>query len=291
MDGFLCLLKPPGMTSSDAVVMVRKKLPKGAKVGHMGTLDPEAAGVLPIGIGKGTRLFDYVSDKKKGYRAEIFVGIETDTQDATGNIVSTGKDCSEDEIRAVLPQFIGEITQTPSMYSAIRVDGKRLYEAARAGQEIEVPSRKVTIYDLRYVAQTGKNRFLLDIDCGKGTYIRSLCADIGKVLGTVAHMAYLCRTYSGIFSIENSVTPEEFLEKADSDDWDLLPPDAPLQHIPALHLGQGLEKAVRNGNPIHTANWKKQPLEGQVYRVYLGEKFAGMGQMQDGDVKFRCMLL
>ena len=290
MDGFLCLLKPPGMTSSDAVVMVRKKLPKGAKVGHMGTLDPEAAGVLPIGIGKGTRLFDYVSDKKKGYRAEICVGIETDTEDATGKIVSTGRGCSEEEIKAVLPQFIGEIKQRPSMYSAIKVDGKRLYEAARAGEEVEVPERTVTVYDLRYVAQTGENRFLLDIDCGRGTYIRSLCADIGKALGTVAHMAFLLRTYAGIFNLENSVTVEEFLDNADSEDWNLLPLDAPLFHIPALHLGEGLEKAIRNGNPIHTGSWKKPPENG-IYRMYLGEQFVGMGEAENGDVRFRCMLL
>jgi len=290
-DGFLCLLKPPGMTSSDAVVMVRKKLPKGYKVGHMGTLDPEAAGVLPIGIGKGTRLFDYVSDKQKGYRAEICVGVATDTQDATGKVIATGKGCSEEEIKAVLPRFIGEITQRPSMYSAIKVEGKRLYEAARAGEEIEVPTRQVTIFDLRYVEQTGENRFLLDIDCGRGTYIRSLCADIGEALGTCAHMAFLCRTYSGVFSIENSVTPEEFLAQAENEDWNLLPLDAPLSHIPALHLGQGLEKAIRNGNPIHTANWKKRPEEGQIYRMYLGEKFVGMGETENGDIKFRCVLM
>ena len=132
-DGFLNLLKPPGMTSSDAVVMVRKTLPRGAKVGHMGTLDPEASGVLPIGIGKAARLFDYVSDKEKGYRAEIRIGVETDTQDATGRITGRGGLVTAEQLQGVLPQFEGDIEQIPSQYSAIKVGGRcRLSSRRRA---------------------------------------------------------------------------------------------------------------------------------------------------------------
>ena len=230
-DGFLNLLKPPGMTSSDAVVMVRKTLPRGAKVGHMGTLDPEASGVLPIGIGKAARLFDYVSDKEKGYRAEIRIGVETDTQDATGRITGRG----------------GLVT--------------------------------------------AEDRFLIDVACGRGTYIRTLCHDIGKALGTCAHMAFLLRTKSGVFELENAVTPEEYLQSVQEGEPKLLPCDAPIRHIPAVHLGDNLEHAVRNGNPIRLKNWKNPPQESSVLRVYLGEQFAGMGQVKAGEIRFRCMLL
>lgn len=290
-DGFLNLLKPPGMTSSDAVVMVRKAMPRGTRVGHMGTLDPEAAGVLPIGVGKATRLFDYVSDKEKVYRAELCVGAATDTQDATGRIVQRGPGVEEEAVRAVLPRFMGEIEQTPSMYSAIKVDGRKLYEAARAGQEIEVPRRTVHIERVDFVAQTEENRFLIDVLCGRGTYIRTLCHDIGRAMGTCAHMAFLLRVRTGIFDVCDAVTPEEFLRSAQAGEPALLPCDAPLKHIPAVHLSEKLERVVRNGNPVRMEGWKHPPKEDSVVRVYLGERFAGMGQVQQGAIRFRCMLL
>lgn len=290
-DGFLNLLKPPGMTSSDAVVMVRKTLPRGAKVGHMGTLDPEASGVLPIGIGKAARLFDYVSDKEKGYRAEIRIGVETDTQDATGRITGRGGLVTAEQLQGVLPQFEGDIEQIPSQYSAIKVSGKKLYQTARAGESIEIPKRTVHIESVTYVAQTAEDRFLIDVACGRGTYIRTLCHDIGKALGTCAHMAFLLRTKSGVFELENAVTPEEYLQSVQEGEPKLLPCDAPIRHIPAVHLGDNLEHAVRNGNPIRLKNWKNPPQEGSMLRVYLGEQFAGMGQVKDGEIRFRCMLL
>ena len=290
-DGFLNLLKPPGMTSSDAVVMVRRLLPRGAKVGHMGTLDPEACGVLPIGIGAATRLFDYVSDKKKTYRAELCVGLATDTQDATGKVIAHGRGVTADEVKSVLPRFIGQIEQTPSIYSAIKVDGKKLYQAARAGEEIEVPTRTVEIGGIDFIAQIGENRFLLDVFCGRGTYIRTLCSDIGKALGTQAHMSFLLRRQSGIFDAESAVTPEEVLAAAQEGELPLLALDAPLKHYPAVTLGENMERIVRSGTPIHTAKWKNPPAEGTLLRVYLGERFAGMGQMQNGDIRFKCMLL
>ena len=290
-DGFLNLLKPPGMTSSDAVVMVRKTLPRGAKVGHMGTLDPEASGVLPIGIGKAARLFDYVSDKEKGYRAEIRIGVETDTQDATGRITGRGGLVTAEQLQGVLPQFEGDIEQIPSQYSAIKVGGKKLYQTARAGESIEIPKRTVHIESVTYVAQTAEDRFLIDVACGRGTYIRTLCHDIGKALGTCAHMAFLLRTRSGVFELENAVTPEEYLQSVQEGEPKLLPCDAPICHIPAVHLGDNLEHVVRNGNPIRLKNWKNPPQEGRVLRVYLGDQFAGMGQVKDGEIRFRCMLL
>ena len=290
-DGFLNLLKPPGMTSSDAVVMVRRAFPKGTKVGHMGTLDPEAAGVLPIGVGAATRLFDFVSDKEKTYRAEVCVGAATDTQDATGTVIERGRGVLEEEFTAVLPRFIGEIEQVPSMYSAIKVDGKKLYQAARAGETIEVPKRLVRIDSIDYIARTGENRFLIDVHCGRGTYIRTLCHDIGKALGTCAHMSFLLRSQSGLFDLETAVTPEEFLKSVESGAPALLPCDAPIQHIGRVTVSEKLERAVRNGNAIRMEGWKQRFEEGRALRVYLGERFAGMGVVQGNEIRFKCMLL
>lgn len=145
------------------------------------------------------------------------------------------------------------------------------------------------IYGLDLVGQSGENRFLLDVRCGRGTYIRTLCHDIGRALGTCAHMAFLLRVRSGVFGIEDAVTPEEFL--AGAPDARLMPLDAPLQHLPAVRLGETLERAVRNGNPIRMEHWKRPLQEGTVARIYLGQAFAGIGQAQEGRIRFRCMLL
>ncbi len=279
------------MTSSDAVVMVRRAFPKGTKVGHMGTLDPEAAGVLPIGVGGGTRLFDYVSDKEKTYRAEVCVGCATDTQDATGTVVERGRGVTEEEFLAVLPRFIGDVEQVPSMYSAIKVEGKKLYQAARAGEVIEVPKRMVRIDSIEYMGQTGENRFLIDVHCGRGTYIRSLCHDIGKAMGTCAHMSYLLRSQTGVFTVEDAVTPEEFLKSVEAGRPALLPCDAPIGHIAKVVLSDKLERAIRNGNAIRMEGWKQKFDEGKLLRVYMGERFVGMGVVQEGTIRFKCMLL
>ena len=213
----------------------------------------------------------------------------TDTQDATGRVVARGPGVRMEDLRAVLPRFVGEIEQVPPAYSAIKVGGRKLYEAARAGEALEVPSRRVQIYGLDLAGQSGENRFLLDVRCGRGTYIRTLCHDIGRALGTCAHMAFLLRVRSGVFGIEDAVTPEEFL--AGAPDARLMPLDAPLQHLPAVRLGETLERAVRNGNPIRMEHWKRPMQEGTVARIYLGQAFAGIGQAQEGRIRFRCMLL
>ena len=290
-DGFLNLLKPPGMTSSDAVVMVRKAFPRGTKVGHMGTLDPEACGILTVGVGTATRLFDYVSDKEKTYRAEVCIGAATDTQDATGTVIERGRSVTEEEFLSVLPEFIGDIEQVPSMYSAIKVDGKKLYEAARAGQTVEVPKRVIRIDGIDYIARTGEDRFLIDVHCGRGTYIRTLCHDIGKKLGTCAHMSFLLRSKSGMFDLSTAVTPEEFLDSMQREEPALMACDAPLGHYAKVTLSDKLERAVRNGNAIRMEGWKQKFDEGKLLRVYLGDRFAGMGQVQENEIRFKCMLL
>ena len=182
MNGFLNVNKPTGCTSSDLVVFVRKRLPRGTAVGHGGTLDPEASGVLPVCVGSATRLFDYIIDKQKTYVARIRLGVETDTQDATGRVVAERPvRVGEAELRAALPAFTGEIEQVPPMYSAIKRDGRRLYQLARKGQTVEVQPRKCRVDRIDFLGSEGEDTFLLEITCGKGVYIRTLCHDIGRM--------------------------------------------------------------------------------------------------------------
>ena len=208
-EGIVNVLKPPGMTSSNVVSDIRKLF--GLKrVGHTGTLDPGAAGVLPICLGRATRLFDYLVDKEKEYIAEISFGSCTDTQDSYGRVVTTSdRTIDETALRSVLPSFLGEQTQIAPKYSALKSGGKAMYELARSGQEVPERIRPVTIHALEFMTKTKENRFLLRIGCSRGTYIRTLCEDIGKRLGACAHMSFLLRTASGTFRVEEAHSIEE----------------------------------------------------------------------------------
>ncbi len=294
MNGFLNINKPTGRTSSDAVVFVRRRLPKGTAVGHGGTLDPEASGVLPVCVGSATRLFDYIIDKQKTYVARLRLGVETDTQDATGQVVA---ECpvtvGEAELRAVLPRFVGEIEQVPPMYSALKRDGRRLYQLARRGQSVALEPRRCRVDAVEYLGREGEDLYAIRVRCGKGVYIRTLCHDIGRALGCGAHMRALERTEAGIFRIEDALSLEDVdalaaqgrLESA------LIPLDAPLGHLPAVRVGERCRHAVLNGNPLR-AGWLDAPAPGaEAVRVYLGDAFAGIGAPQpDGSVRFRAML-
>ena len=284
MNGFLNLLKPPGMTSSDAVLRVRKALPRGVRVGHGGTLDPDAAGVLPICVGKATRLFDYIVDKEKRYIAEMTLGIVTDTQDASGTVLETRPvQINEENVRAVLPEFTGEILQSPPAYSAIKRDGRRMYELARRGEAVDLAPRPVTIHALELLERVDARRYLLSVTCGKGAYIRTLCHDIGARLGCGGHMSFLLREKCGAFSLEDAVT----LEELDGLEQKLLPLDHPLGRYPALELDRSWEKAVRNGNALPAPD----RAAGEILRVYLDGEFAGMAQADGlGQARFRAML-
>ncbi len=208
-EGIVNILKPPGMTSSNVVSDVRKLFDL-KRVGHTGTLDPGAAGVLPVCLGRATRLFDYLVDKEKEYIAELAFGSCTDTQDSYGRIVDTSdRMIDEAEFRAVLPSFLGEQTQIAPKYSALKSGGKAMYELARNGQEVPERIRPVTIHSLELVAKTNENRFLIRIGCSRGTYIRTLCEDIGKRLSVCAHMSFLLRTASGPFRVEDAHSIEE----------------------------------------------------------------------------------
>ena len=294
MNGFLNVNKPAGRTSSDVVVFVRRRLPKGTAVGHGGTLDPDASGVLPVCVGSATRLFDYIIDKQKTYVACIRLGIETDTQDASGAVVAERPvSAGEAELRAVLPRFTGEIRQVPPMYSALKRDGKRLYKLARKGESVALEPRQCRVDAIEYLGAAGEDAYLLKIDCGKGVYIRTLCHDIGRALGCGAHMQSLRRTAAGIFRVEDALSPEDVgtLAREDRLASALIPLDAPLGHLPAVRVGARSRHAVLNGNPLR-ANWLDGPApEVPAVRVYLEDTFAGIGAPQpDGSVRFRAML-
>ncbi len=207
MRGFINLLKPVGMTSHDCVGYLRRAF-GFSKVGHTGTLDPGASGVLPICIDRATRLSDYVQNSQKSYRAEITFGVETDSGDSYGEVVarSTVRP-TEAEVRACLISMTGEQDQKPPMHSAIKINGEKLYNLARQGKAIEVPSRRITVYDAKLIDMEGE-RALVDFTCSSGTYVRSLVRDLGKKCGTEAYMSFLVRTESSIFTLENAVPLE-----------------------------------------------------------------------------------
>ena len=211
MDGFLNILKPPGMSSGDMVFQARRLLPRGTRVGHGGTLDPDAAGVLPVCVGRAARLFDYIIDKQKTYIAELRLGVVTDTQDASGTVLER-RDAStvtEADVRAALPRFTGTISQIPPMYSALKRGGQKLCDLARRGESLELEPRPVTIHAIEYIGRRDETAHLLRVTCGKGTYIRTLCHDIGAALGVGGHMAFLLRSAAGCFDVQSASTLEE----------------------------------------------------------------------------------
>ncbi len=288
MNGFLSLLKPPGMTSSEAVLAVRRLLPRKTRVGHAGTLDPEAAGVLPIMIGKATRLFDVLADKQKEYIAEWIPGLSTDTLDVYGKTVSREPvSIQEEDLQSALPGLIGDILQVPPMVSALKRDGVRLYDLARAGETVDLPARPVHIDEIWILRRENEGRAWLKIVCGKGTYIRSLCRDIGSALGCDACMGTLIRTRVGSFDIENSCRLED-LTDGDAVGKFLVPMDGPLMHLPSLNLPEEQEKRVINGNPVAVA-LPDIPV-GKPIRLYLKDIFCGVGIYDGQDVRFLTML-
>lgn len=277
LNGILNILKPPGMTSYDVVSIVRKKL-NIKKVGHTGTLDPNAAGVLPICVGQATKISQYLLDSEKKYRVELTLGIETDTEDIYGTVINESPVVStEEEIKKAILGFIGTYEQVPPMYSAIRIKGKRLYKLARKGIEIKRSPRTVIIYSIDII-EIKNNKAMFDVLCSKGTYIRTLCKDIGNVLGCGGTMSFLLRVRSGRFDLETSITIEELLETEKVKDL-LLPLDFPLKHIPKIIVKSASVKQALNGNRIYyyySINDEKISLETKV-RIYIKKQFIGFG--------------
>ena len=207
--GVLNIHKEKDYTSHDVVAVVRKIL-NTKKVGHTGTLDPNAEGVLPICVGRATKIADFITSTSKKYVAVVHLGITTDTEDITGNIINKSNvNICEDELLSVIDSFKGKINQTPPMYSAIKIKGKKLYELARAGETIERKSREIEIFDIKIIDFLANNKFTIEVLCSKGTYIRTLCKDIGERLGCGACMGNLTRISTGNFNIENSIKLRE----------------------------------------------------------------------------------
>lgn len=266
MDGIIPIWKERGMTSHDCVYKVRKILGT-KKVGHSGTLDPNVDGVLPIGIGKGTKMMEYVMNSPKIYTGEITIGFSTTTEDLDGEIVEkvllSENAIDDDQVSKALSQFNGIITQIPPLYSAIRVDGKRLYEYARNNEEVVRPKREVTIHsliqtsELTYNASDQTFRFNFQVECSKGTYIRTLAVDIGKVLGFPACMSQLTRISSGGFYEDESVSLEELtkLQEQDQVNTFLKPIETALTNLTQQNLSEEEWLKVKHGTLLEKTSY------------------------------------
>lgn len=273
INGFINVLKPPGMTSHDVVGCMRRVY-KTKKVGHAGTLDPAAAGVLIIAIGYATRVLEYITDVNKSYRAEVLLGVKTDSGDDTGKILEQSEVIMPDEakIHEMLKKFQGEIEQVPPVYSAIKINGQKAYDLARKNIAVEMPKRQVMIHDIS-LQNIYEKSFCIDVNCSKGTYIRSLCSDIGDALGIPATMAFLVRTGIGRFKLTEAFTLEEIANA----------PLAVLQGMDSL-LGQMDDYEIndaamadfRQGKRIAYTGIKD---EGTVLLVHNKDDFAGIGKI------------
>ena len=265
MDGFVNVLKPPRMTSREVVHHVRTALGVKKKGGHTGTLDPGAIGVLVVCLGRATRLAQYVTDTEKEYRAEITFGSATDTGDAFGRVImeADGSELTESAVRAALPVFTGEITQIPPMMSAKKINGRRLYKLARAGITVERPPRQVTISKLAYIDGSGwgwgsaRPRVAIDVTCSKGTYIRTLCEDLGRYLGCVAHMSFLVRTRVGAFTIADSVLLNDLSRERNA--AALIPMEQGLPDYPVVKVKSGAVKSVQSGARLYPSGVMEMP--------------------------------
>lgn len=282
MNGFLNLYKPKGISSARVLNAVKRSL-KGETVGHMGTLDPLADGVLPVAIGKSTRLFDYLLDKNKEYVATVAFGFSTDSYDLEGEIT---RRCdvlpSDAELEAACKKLTGDIMQIPPIYSAKCVNGKRSYELARKGVAVELPPKKVTVKSIRVLDKISESEYKIKIVCGGGTYIRAIARDLGLLCGTVATMTSLTRTASGIFRIENSVTAEEFTSAAYKSAL-LVPPDEVIDY-PIIRLDERQTERLYNGL------YDVYDYPDGIYKVYSPTAFYGVGEVKNGKIKVKAYL-
>ena len=271
MDGIINVYKEAGFTSHDVVAKLRGIL-KQKKIGHTGTLDPEAEGVLPVCLGNATKLCDMLTEKRKEYIAEFLCGVVTDTQDMTGTVLSRSKaDLTEEAVRTVIMSFLGESDQIPPMYSACKVNGRRLYELAREGKEVERKARRITIYELEILGMELPN-VTIRVLCSKGTYIRTLCHDIGQKLGCGAAMQSLLRTRVERFTLADARRLDEIKEFWEKDEIVriLLPVDAMFETLPAITVMPFSLTALQNGNPLYLRQIKGKSgwMDGEWARVY-----------------------
>ena len=278
-NGILIVDKPAGWTSQDVAAKLRGVFHE-KRVGHGGTLDPMATGVLPIFIGRATRAVPFFEHADKVYEAGLRLGLVTDTQDVTGRTLEErAVDITQERLEAALDNFRGEITQIPPMYSAIKVNGQKLYALARQGKAVERAPRPVTIFALDLLGGAGAD-WRLRVHCSKGTYVRTLCHDIGAALGCGGCLSALRRTSAGAYDVTRSHTMAEILA-ADDPEALLLPTDSLFSDRPALKVAENAERKLRNGAPLHTPKLK----DGE-YRVYnQAGDFLLLAQVANGELK------
>lgn len=291
MQGLLLIDKPYGITSFGAVAKVRQ-LCGIKRVGHTGTLDPMATGVLPVFVGRATVLSQYLSSADKEYTAKVRLGITTDTLDITGKVISTSEKAVDEEILLKTAQsFLGEIEQIPPMYSAVKVDGKKLYQLAREGKEIQRLPRKVTIKELEISNFDGKE-FLMRVLCSKGTYIRSLADDLGKALGTGAVLTELRRTKTAGFAAEDCIS----LKNLDSDTVKnyLIDEERAVDRFPQVLVTEKQAVRFTNGGELAISRLKGvfEGKNNEIYRIKYNDKFLGLGRidLSSDTMKIECLV-
>lgn len=282
MNGILNILKPPGMTSFDIVARVRALL-KIKKAGHTGTLDPMAVGVLPVCVGSATKAIEFIIEKDKLYRAELTLGITTDTQDAEGKVISIREAAgSNDAIAAAIKSFEGKISQLPPMFSAVKINGRKLYEMARQGVAADRTARDIEIYSTSIIdIKRDENvRILFDVHCSKGTYIRTLCSDIGEKLGCGGHMSFLLRKRAGMFDLESAVTLEEIKRAAEEGSAEglLISTAKIFDGYNKIRLDNAQEKMLKNGMQIELEN--NENFQSGLFKIYnSSDAFFALGEL------------
>lgn len=287
-DGIINVNKPAGWTSQDVCSKLRHVL-HIRKIGHTGTLDPMATGVLPVCVGKATRIIEYYDRDSKSYHASMRLGITTDTLDITGEVLETAGYSNIDEkaAREAFKAYTGHVMQIPPKYSALKIDGKRAYDLAREGKDFEIKAREIIIYDnsiIRIDLEAGEIEF--DVTCSKGTYIRTICDDIGRALGCGATMTALTRTASGYFRLEDSYTIEEIINETDPLNTMLVPADITLEKLGKALLNDNRITAFMNGNSSWSTGFRiTEPSEfDNLYRVYGKDVFLGVAAVENGSL-------
>ena len=290
MNGVINIFKPKGMTSFDVVREVKKVCCTG-KVGHTGTLDPEATGVLPVCIGRATKIIDYIMDSRKVYEVEFKLGIKTTTYDDEGEILETRetKHLTDDEILQAIKGFLGEYSQVPPMYSALKQNGVRLYTLARQGIEVKREGRNITIYNIENIKID--NPFVsMKVTCSKGTYVRSLCYDIGEKLGVYATMTELNRAETSVFKEEDSINIKNLTSENYSEH--LISIEEALNHYDRININHKYAKLLVNGVRVGDTRYTNDKVENEkLYRVYDGEKFLGLGSKNNEGFKITKLLI
>lgn len=287
IDGWVLLDKPSGMTSTQAVAVV-KRLFAAKKAGHAGTLDPLASGCLPIALGEATKTVPYIMDGRKTYRFAVTFGVETDTDDSEGKSVATSDHRPSDaDIEAALDSFLGEIMQVPPAYSALKIAGERAYDIARGGNEVVLEARPVTIHRIEIVERPDADTVVLEAECGKGTYVRAIARDLGRMLGTRGHVSMLRRACVGPFLEEDLVPMDELQARAEASEADLFdaldPVDSALEEIPHLSVTPSDAHRLRCGQSVILRGRDAPILDGHV-AIFCQEALIAIGDAQGGEV-------